>query len=94
MCGIAGIFAYGQAAPPVDEEELLRVREAMIREIYNYREPRKDLVTRDCVFRSQSHTEVLSVVASFPGSGRGFRRVSAPFIKRFTLPKYAGLVEY
>ena len=31
MCGIAGIFAYGPAAPPVDQEELLRVREAMIR---------------------------------------------------------------
>jgi len=30
MCGIAGIFAYGQAAPPVDEGELLRIREAMI----------------------------------------------------------------
>ncbi len=29
MCGIAGIFAYGNAAPPVDREELLRIREAM-----------------------------------------------------------------
>ena len=29
MCGIAGIFAYGNDAPPVDTEELLRVREAM-----------------------------------------------------------------
>jgi asparagine synthase (glutamine-hydrolysing) len=29
MCGIAGIFAYGDDAPPVDAEELLRVREAM-----------------------------------------------------------------
>lgn len=31
MCGIAGIFAYGPSAPPVDQEELLRIREAMIR---------------------------------------------------------------
>jgi len=29
MCGIAGIFAYHGAAPPVDRDELLRVREAM-----------------------------------------------------------------
>lgn len=29
MCGIAGVFAYGSSAPPVDREELLRVREAM-----------------------------------------------------------------
>ena len=29
MCGIAGIFAYGDAAPPVDEAELLRIREHM-----------------------------------------------------------------
>lgn len=29
MCGIAGIFAYAQSAPPVDQEELLRVRDAM-----------------------------------------------------------------
>jgi asparagine synthase (glutamine-hydrolysing) len=29
MCGINGIFAYGDAAPPVDPAELLRVREAM-----------------------------------------------------------------
>lgn len=29
MCGINGIFAYRDAAPPVDEAELLRVREAM-----------------------------------------------------------------
>ena len=26
-CGIAGVFAYSDAAPPVDREELLRVRE-------------------------------------------------------------------
>jgi asparagine synthase (glutamine-hydrolysing) len=31
MCGIAGIFSYGGSAPPVDREELLRIREAMIR---------------------------------------------------------------
>lgn len=30
MCGIAGIFAYRESAPPVDERELLRIREAMI----------------------------------------------------------------
>jgi asparagine synthase (glutamine-hydrolysing) len=29
MCGIAGIFAFGDAAPPVDGAELLRLREAM-----------------------------------------------------------------
>lgn len=29
MCGIAGIFAYRDQAPPVDREELLRIREAM-----------------------------------------------------------------
>ncbi len=29
MCGIAGIFAYRDTAPPVDREELLRIREAM-----------------------------------------------------------------
>ena len=31
MCGIAGIFAYRDNAPPVDGEELLRIREAMIK---------------------------------------------------------------
>src|SRR5215475_8964949 len=31
MCGIAGIFAYGRQTPPVDREELLRIREAMIK---------------------------------------------------------------
>ncbi len=30
MCGIAGIYAYREAAAPVDEGELLRIREAMI----------------------------------------------------------------
>ncbi len=29
MCGIAGILAYGDKAPPVDQEELLRIREHM-----------------------------------------------------------------
>ena len=29
MCGIAALYAYGSAAPPVAEEELLAVREAM-----------------------------------------------------------------
>ena len=31
MCGINGIFAYGDAAPPVDEAELLRTREHMMK---------------------------------------------------------------
>lgn len=31
MCGIAGVFAYGASAHPVDEAELLRVRDAMRR---------------------------------------------------------------
>ena len=30
MCGIAGIFAYHNAAPLVDQAELLRIREAMV----------------------------------------------------------------
>jgi len=29
MCGIAGVYAYRESAPPVDEQELLRIREAM-----------------------------------------------------------------
>ena len=29
MCGIAAIFAYGEAAPPVDAAELLRIRDQM-----------------------------------------------------------------
>ncbi len=29
MCGIAAIFAYGEMAPPVDREELLRMRDQM-----------------------------------------------------------------
>ena len=108
MCGIAGIFAYGDAAPPVDEAELLRTRERMAKrgpdgaglwisplrrvglahrrlaiidlsetgaqpmatadgrftitfngEIYNYRELRRGLEAKGCVFRTQSDTEVL-----------------------------------
>jgi asparagine synthase (glutamine-hydrolysing) len=31
MCGIAGIFAYGDGAPPVDQGELLKIRDAMER---------------------------------------------------------------
>ena len=31
MCGINGIFAYAESAPPVDEAELLRTREHMIK---------------------------------------------------------------
>src|SRR5688572_19459569 len=30
MCGIAATFAYQDNAPPVDQEELLRIREAMV----------------------------------------------------------------
>ena len=30
MCGIAGIFAYKEQAPPVDQVELLRIRDRMI----------------------------------------------------------------
>lgn len=30
MCGIAGMFAYRDSAPPVEESELLAVREAMV----------------------------------------------------------------
>src|SRR6266851_9364015 len=29
MCGIAAVFAYGEAAPPVDRAEVLRMRERM-----------------------------------------------------------------
>lgn len=31
MCGIARIFDYSDQAPPVDSEELLRIRERMIK---------------------------------------------------------------
>ena len=30
MCGIEGIYAYRESAPPVDESELLRIRKATI----------------------------------------------------------------
>ena len=29
MCGLNGIFAYGPGAPPVDRDELIRVRDRM-----------------------------------------------------------------
>lgn len=29
MCGLAAIFAYHGAAPPVDERELVAIRDAM-----------------------------------------------------------------
>jgi asparagine synthase (glutamine-hydrolysing) len=29
MCGITGIFAYSNAAPPVNSQELLQIREVM-----------------------------------------------------------------
>src|SRR5512140_1469904 len=29
MCGIAGIFTYSRHSPPVDREELIRIRDAM-----------------------------------------------------------------
>ena len=31
MCGVAGIFGYSHDAPAVDTDELLRIREQMIR---------------------------------------------------------------
>lgn len=31
MCGFVGIFGYGPEAPPVDRDEVLRIRDAMIR---------------------------------------------------------------
>src|ERR687888_277485 len=30
MCGIVSIFAYGNDAPPVEREELLRIRDKMV----------------------------------------------------------------
>lgn len=36
----------------------------------------------------------LGTLAAVPGLGRAFRVVAAPFLKRFTSPKYAGLLEY
>jgi len=47
-----------------------------------------------------SFEEIPNVVKKFslfnavPALGRGFRRVSAPVLKRLTSPKYAGLLEY
>ena len=35
-----------------------------------------------------------SLARSFPGLGRMCRKVAAPVLKRFTSPKYAGLLEY
>jgi len=37
---------------------------------------------------------LLSPFRSFPAVGRLFRRISAPVLKRFTSPKYGGLLEY
>jgi asparagine synthase (glutamine-hydrolysing) len=37
---------------------------------------------------------ILSPARGLPGLGRMFRRVAAPVLKRFTSPKYAGLLEY
>jgi asparagine synthase (glutamine-hydrolysing) len=36
----------------------------------------------------------LSLPSAFPGLGRIFRTVTAPWLKYFTSPKYAGLLEY
>ncbi len=36
----------------------------------------------------------LAPVSAVPGLGRGFRRVTAPLLRRMTSPKYAGLLEY
>ena len=38
--------------------------------------------------------DALSPLRSFTGAGRAFRVISAPILKRFTSPKYAGLLEY
>jgi len=37
---------------------------------------------------------LLSPFRSFPAVGRLFRRISAPLLRRFTSPKYGGLLEY
>jgi len=39
-------------------------------------------------------TGALARVGRVPGLGRTFRIISAPLLKRFTSPKYAGLLEY
>lgn len=36
----------------------------------------------------------VSAVRSFPGLGKAFRRTLAPFLKRITSPKYAGVLEF
>lgn len=36
----------------------------------------------------------LSLPGAFPGLGRMFRTITAPWLKHFTSPKYAGLLEY
>lgn len=37
---------------------------------------------------------MLSPFQAVPGLGRGFRAISAPLLRRFTSPKYAGILEY
>ncbi|MHB9073538.1 MAG: asparagine synthase (glutamine-hydrolyzing) [Desulfobaccales bacterium] len=39
-------------------------------------------------------TRTLSLLGGFPVLGRMFRAVTAPWLKHFTSPKYAGLLEY
>jgi asparagine synthase (glutamine-hydrolysing) len=39
-------------------------------------------------------TGALAGMSRVPGLGRAFRIISAPLLKRFTSPKYAGLLEY
>jgi asparagine synthase (glutamine-hydrolysing) len=41
-----------------------------------------------------SLTGALARMGRVPGLGRSFRIISAPLLKRFTSPKYAGLLEY
>jgi asparagine synthase (glutamine-hydrolysing) len=38
--------------------------------------------------------KMLGPVAAIPGLGKGFRTISAPVIRKFASPKYAGLLEY
>ena len=52
MCGIAGIYAYRDSAPPVDRDELLRIREAMVAA----RPGRRGTVDRRRPARSASRT--------------------------------------
>lgn len=37
---------------------------------------------------------LFSPIQRIPGLGRGFRAISAPLLRQFTSPKYAGLLEY